>query len=166
MFSELLLHPAKVFQACCPHALATPLPPPFVSWRSDPGRSRSLSFSGLSRAGSLRVVLRASRPRGRAAPGRLLPPQRSASRLAPPGPGGPRFTRRYAPRPRWSRLLGGGGRRSRDLSPACTQGPSGRPLVPCDHGVTTNGGTPPLCGLGSGRGRVRAPRRDLVIDLV
>ena len=54
-------------------------------------------------------------------------------------------------------------------APPAPEGPrraSGRPLVPCDHGVTTKGDAPQLCGLGSGRGRVCALRRNLVIKLV
>ncbi len=37
--------------------------------------------------------------------------------------------------------------------------------LPCDHGVVTKGDAPQLCGLGSGRGPVRALRSDLVIEL-
>ena len=62
-----------------------------------------------------------------------------------------------------------GGRGARDLRSACTRGPSaasGRPLVPCDHGVMTKGDALQLCCLGSGRGRVCALRRNLVIKLV
>jgi hypothetical protein len=62
--------------------------------------------------------------RGEVPPPDGLPPRRSASRLAPPWPGGPRFARRCAPRPRWSRLPGGGGRGASDLRPARTRGPS------------------------------------------
>jgi hypothetical protein len=73
-------------------------PCPTLCRRSDSGWSRHLSFicflGPALRDGSLRVILR-----------------RSASRLAPPGPGGPRFTRPCAPLPRWSRLPGGRGTR-------------------------------------------------------
>ncbi len=45
-----VLHPAKVFQPCCPRSLATPLPHP-VSSDHDRTRSRSLKFYWLSQAG-------------------------------------------------------------------------------------------------------------------
>ncbi len=43
---------------------------------------------------------------------------------------------------------------------------SGQPLAPCGHGVTKKGNALQLCGLGSGRGRVRALRRDLALGVV
>jgi hypothetical protein len=83
-----VLYPAKSFQPCCPRALPTPLPHPLLTWCSDPGTSRSLSFS--SRAG----------PAGRLSPRRTtggdVPPL--ACRFRPgalrvvsprPGPAGP-----------------------------------------------------------------------------
>jgi hypothetical protein len=132
------------------------------------------SMRRLSRAGHAgRLTPRRTTcalPGGRTSPCRLLLPRRSASRLGPPGPGGPRFARRCSQRPRWSRLSGVGGDvghvTSAPPAPDGTRWVSGRPLVPCDHGVTTKGVAPQLCCLGSERGRVRALRCDLEIELV
>ena len=67
-----VLHLVIFFQPCCFRSSATPLPHP-VSWRSDPGRSRSLSSHWLSRAAPAgrptprrTTALRESSRRGRA----------------------------------------------------------------------------------------------------
>ena len=73
--------PCDIFQPCCFRSSSTPLPHP-VFWRSDPGRSRSLSSYWLSRAGPAgrltprrTTALRESSRRGRAqrAPARSTP---------------------------------------------------------------------------------------------
>ncbi len=108
------------------------------------------------------------RPAGCFRPGAL---QFVSPRPGPTGPGSLDAVR-TAPRTRWSRLPGGGGDVGQVTSaPPAPEGhrrAPGRPLVPCDHGVTTKGNAPQLCGLGSGRGRVLALQYDLrlVIKLV
>jgi hypothetical protein len=161
--------PCKRFSALLPACLCNTPAPPFVYWSSHPGRTQEQVSELIPRRTTC------ARPEGHtaqglASPGRLLLPRRSATRLAPPGPGGPRFARRCAQRPRWSRLPGGGADVGHVTSaPPAPEGPrwvSGRPLVLCDHGVTTKGDAQQLCSLVSGRGRARASRCDLVIELV
>ncbi len=151
-----VLHPANVFQPCCPRSLATPLPHP-VSWRSDPGRSRSLSLLWLSRAG----------PAGR------LTPRRTTALCESSRPArvrrAPIRSTLCAATSLVTAALRKGGARQVTSTPPAPEGPGG-PGVDCWYRAITvprrRGDAQQLCGLGSGRGRVRSLRCDLVIELV
>ncbi len=131
MFSLPVLHPAKTFQPCCPRALATPLPHHLLSWHSNPGRSRSLSFSGLSQAGPAgRLTPRRTTCTRRRPVGKCLPrPVASVAALCESSR--PARARRAPVRSTlcaatslvtaaWRR----GGRGACDFRSACTRGPS------------------------------------------